>query len=273
MEQSPETTKPAARLQFPWKALLVLVTGLVFGAWLLLTPSGILGKADAAGYAVCHRIDTRSFHIGERPMPLCARCSGMYLGALLGMAYLSRFGKRAGMPSRKVAAVLVLFVVLFGVDGVNSYLHLFPGITGIYEPSNLLRLLTGTGVGLGIAAVLMPVVHQTLWPMVDNRPAFDGWRAFLPLLGLALLLDLAILSEHPLVLYPLALLSAASVFLILSITYGVVWLLITKHENRFGRLREMLPALTAGFLTALLQIGAIDVLRFWITGTWAGFSF
>ena len=273
MEQSPDTLETNIRRQSIWRGLLILVTGIVFGAWLLLTPSGLLGKADAAGYAVCHRIDERSFHIGERQTPLCARCSGMYLGALLGMVYLSRFGKRAGMPARKILLVLGLFFLMFGLDGVNSYLHLFPFYPGLYEPSNVLRLLTGTGLGLGIAAVLMPVVHQTIWPVYDSRPALAGWREFLPLLVLAVLLDLMILSELPLLLYPLAVLSAVSILLILTIVYGVVWTLISKQENRVRRYRQLWPVATAGFLTAILQIGLIDAGRFWLTGTWGGFNF
>ena len=62
---------------------------LVFLGFLMVAPPGLLGKADALGYAVCHRIDARSFHIGTRQLPLCARCSGMYLGALLGLVFLS----------------------------------------------------------------------------------------------------------------------------------------------------------------------------------------
>ena len=73
----------------------------LFLAWLINTPVGLLGKADAVGYAVCHRIDARSFHLGERPLPLCARCSGMYLGAMLGLTYQVRTGwRKSGMPPR-----------------------------------------------------------------------------------------------------------------------------------------------------------------------------
>ncbi len=255
------------------KGLLVFSTGLVLLGWLWLTPPGLLGKADAAGYAVCHRIAARSFTIGDRQAPLCARCSGMYLGALVGIVYLARFGKRSGMPSLKVSLVLVAFLVGFGIDGTNSYLHFFPGAPGLYEPGNLLRLITGTGIGLGLAAILVPVVHQTLWKAYDPRPALAGWRQFLPLLGLAALIDLAVWSENPLLLYPLALLSAASIFLILSMVYMVVWLMVTKRENRFGTYRELAFPWLAGFLTAMLQIVLLDAARFMLTGTWAGFNF
>lgn len=253
------------------KGLLVFSTGLILLGWLWFTPPGLLGKADAAGYAVCHRIADRSFKIGDRQTPLCARCSGMYLGALMGIVYLARFGKRSGMPSLKVSLVLVVFLIGFGLDGANSYLHFFPGAPGLYEPNNWLRLITGTGIGLGLAAILMPVVHQVLWKTYDARPALAGWRAFLPMLGLAILIDLAVSSENPLLLYPLALLSAASIFLILSLVYMVVWLMVIKRENRFDSYRELVFPWLAGFLTALLQVIILDAARYMLTGTWAGF--
>lgn len=254
------------------KILLVFITGLVVIAWWIYTPPGLLGKADAAGYAVCHRIDARSFFAGERQMPLCARCSGMYLGALLGIAYLAKFGKRAGLPSLKVSIVLVAFLVAFGLDGVNSTLHFFPDFQGPYQPQNWLRLLTGTGLGLGIAAVIVPVVNQTIWAEYDGRPVLAGWQEFLPLLGLAGLLDLAILSDQPVLLYPLALLSGVSILGLLGMIYGMVWIMIAKKENRFRSLQSAWVPLTAGFLTAVVQIALIDAGRFWLTGTWAGFS-
>jgi uncharacterized membrane protein len=247
------------------KVALVITTGLVLLGWWLKTPPGLLGKADAAGYAVCHRIAARSFLIGDRQTPLCARCSGMYLGALLGIGYLSMFGKRAGMPKLKVALVLIAFLIAFAVDGGNSYLHFFPNVSGLYQPENWLRLLTGTGIGLGIAAVLVPVVHQTLWETHDGRQ-------FLPLLGLAGILDLALLSDNPLLLYPLALLSGASIFVILALVYTMVWVMVSKRENRYLHYRELWVPLLAGFLTALVQIAVLDAGRFWLTQTWAGFN-
>lgn len=272
MEQSP--TRPASLANFSpvLKVALVLTTGLFLLGWWYLTPPGLLGKADAAGYAVCHRIAARSFWIGGRQTPLCARCSGMYLGALLGMVYLGLFGKRAGMPRIKVAVVLILFLMVFAVDGANSYLHFFPNAPALYQPENWLRLLTGTGIGLGIAAVLVPVIHQSFWQTYDGRAALEGWKQFLPLLGLAGLLDLAILSDNPLLIYPLALLSGASIFMILALVYTIVWLMISKRENRFTNYRDLWVPLLAGFLTALVQIAVLDAGRFWLTHTWAGFN-
>ena len=271
MENTPTRADFLAAHSASLKILLIIAAGVIFGTWLYFTPAGLMGKADAAGYAVCHRIASRSFLAGDRQTPLCARCSGMYLGALLGGIYLTRFGKRAGMPPLKISLVLGAFLVFFGLDGANSYLKFFPAFPGLYEPQNWLRLLTGTGLGLGMAAILVPVVNQTLWNTYDPRPALAGWREFLPLLGLAVLLDLAILSGQPVLLYPLAFLSGLAILLILTAVFAIVWLMASKRENRFQRWSELWVPLLAGFTTALVQIGLLDALRFWLTGTWEGF--
>jgi uncharacterized membrane protein len=239
--------------------------------WLIATPAGLLGKMDAIGYAICHRIAARSFDIGDRPLPLCARCTGMYLGALIGLAYQSRLGKHGGLPSKKILAVLAFFLLAFGIDGVNSYLHFFPGAPSLYTPQNWLRLLTGTGMGLGMGAMLMPVFNQTIWKGWDNAKLLSSWRQLGILVLVAAVVDLAVLSNNPLLLYPLAILSALTVMVLLSMIYAMVWVMLSKTENRFQSFNGMATILVAGFATALSQIAVMDIARYLLTGTWKGF--
>jgi len=278
----------ATRLKAASKYLVVLAALLVFIGWILNTPPGLLGKADAIGYAVCHRIDARSFHVGNRQLPLCARCSGMYLGAVIGLAYQIIFGrKRSGTPHWSVIIPLALFVLAFGIDGSNSYLYLiketYPGalarLPNLYVPNNTLRLLTGSGMGLGIAAMLFPAFNQTMWKdagtqrtSAGERRAFPDLKSFTPLFGLTLLLDLLVLTENPIVLYPVAFISAGGVLILLTMVYSMIWVMIMRQENDFTRFSQLWLALTAWFTIAMLQIAAIDLLRFWLTGTWGGFS-
>ncbi|OGO33007.1 MAG: hypothetical protein A2Z16_14215 [Chloroflexi bacterium RBG_16_54_18] len=254
------------------KGAVFLVVGLVFIGWLINTPSGLLGKADAVGYAVCHRIDVRSFHLGERPLPLCARCSGMYLAAILSIVYQARAGsRRSGMPGRSAMAVFGLFVFAFGLDGINSYLSLFPGAPTLYQPQNWLRLLTGTGMGLAMAGVLIPVFNQTAWRQPVPRAVFPRAASLLPLLALAGVMNILVLTENPLLLYPLALISAVGVLLLLALVYSMVWMLLLKKENLHSTLAQMIMFLVAGFGTAVLQIALMDAARLLLTGTWDGF--
>jgi uncharacterized membrane protein len=259
-------------LPFTGKGLVFIAVGLLLVGWLWNTPAGLLGKADALGYAVCHRIDVRSFHLGDRQLPLCARCTGMYLGAMLGLVFQALTGKRrAGMPPWRVLVLLGALVLSFGVDGVNSYLHLFPGAPSLYEPTNLLRLLTGTGMGLVIALVLYPAFNQAVWRQVDQTPAVSGWRYLLPVLGLGLVLDWLVLIDNPLLLYAFALVSAAGVLVLLTMVYSLFWLLIFRKENTYQLFSQMILPLVGGFGVALLQIVLFDLARFALTGTWDGF--
>ena len=252
--------------------LTVLAVVLLFLGWLLNTPPGLLGKADAVGYAVCHRIDVRSFHLGERALPLCARCSGMYLGAVIGLVYQAFSARRkAGMPPRTVWIGVGILVLLFGLDGINSYLRLFLTEPLLYEPNNTLRLLTGTGMGLSIAIVLFPAINQTVWRQQDYRPAVPGLATLAVLLALGLALAALVLTGNPLVLYPLALISAGGVLALLTIVYSLIWLMLFRLENRFDRLRQMIIPLIGGFGLGLLQIAALDFVRYLLTGTWDGF--
>jgi uncharacterized membrane protein len=272
MEPTTSRTRPSLILR---KGGLILAAALLLVGWLLNTPPGLLGKADAVGYAVCHRIDGRSFHIGNRQMPLCVRCTGMYLGAMLGLIYQFVIApRRGGLPSWRVWIPLSLLVAAFGVDGLNSYAHLIPDLSlpSLYEPQNWLRLLTGTGMGLVMMIALVPVFNQTVWRNWIDRPVFTGWRAWAGLFGLALALDALALTENPAVLYPLAFLTVGGVLVILSMTYGMVWLMLFRRENLFTRPVQLIWPLLAGFTTALVQIMALDFVRFLLTGTWGGIS-
>jgi len=257
-----------------WRIGLTLVTVLLLSVWLTNTPTGLLGKADAVGYAVCHRIDTRSFHLGNRQISVCARCAGQYLGALLGLIYQIGLGKRrAGRPSWRILSLFGLFLLAYAVDGLNSFIHLLPNLSAyyLYEPNNALRILTGTGMGLVLSVALLPAFHQTVWKRWDPRPALDGIRSLVGLLVLSIGLVILVLTENPLILYPLSVISAGGVLVLLTMVYMLVWLMILGRENSYESVGQLFFPLMAGFSSALLQIALLDLFRFLFTRTWSGF--
>ena len=270
-------TSSVASVPHKWSAralpvLFVSVAGLVFVAWLLGTPPGLLGKADAVAYAVCHRIDGRSFHIGDRQLPLCARCTGTYLGALVGMLALAVMGRRAGgLPTRPLLVILLGFIAVMGFDGVNSYLTLFPGAPHLYEPQNWLRLVTGTFNGMAMAALVFPVLNQTLWKNWENRPALARFRDLGVLVVLGVIIIGLVLTENPVILYPLALLSALGVVVLLTALDTTFLLILTRRDGRVEGWAGALLPLLAGFTLAIVQIGLIDAARFAVFRTWGGF--
>ena len=244
-----------------------------------ISPEGALGKLDAIGYAVCHRIDARSFHIGDHQLPLCARCTGEFYAAgiaLIFQGFIS--GKRSRLPSRGIIAVLVLFFLAFGIDGSNSYLYLLKQtsegalsqIPNLYIPNNTLRLFTGSGMGIALAAVLFPIVNQTLWREQDDRSALE-WKPFGILIGLTIVLNLLVLTDSLFVLYPIAYLSALGTLALLVIVFAILWIIIMKEDNTFTSARQLILPFASGLTLALLMILSIDLLRLQFTGTWSGF--
>ena len=268
-----------SRFQTILKWFVPVAAILAFAAWMYISPEGALGKLDAIGYAVCHRIDARSFHIGEHQLPLCARCTGEFYAAgiaLIFQAFVS--GKKSKLPSHGIIAVLVLFFLAFGIDGSNSYLYLLkqstPGaldnIPNLYVPNNILRLFTGSGMGIALAVVLYPIVNQTLWREVDDRPALE-WKSFGALIGLTILVNLLILTDSSIVLYPIAYLSALGTLSLLVIVFAILWIMIMKQDNTFEHPKQLLFPVLAGLTLALLMVLSIDLFRLQLTGTWSGF--
>jgi uncharacterized membrane protein len=250
-----------------------------FAAWMYIAPEGALGKLDAIGYAVCHRIDERSFHIGDRQLPLCARCTGEFFTAGVALVFqLFASGRRSKLPSRGILAVLIVFFLAFAIDGSNSYLYLLKDTAGsslasipnLYTPNNILRLFTGSGMGVVLAAVLYPVVNQTLWRELDERPALE-WKSFGALVGLVVILDLLVLTESPLVLYPIAYISALGTLSLLVIVFAILWMIMMRQDNTFTTPRQMILPILSGLTLALLMILSIDLVRLQLTGTWSGF--
>ena len=232
----------------------------------------MLGKMDAIGYAVCHRIASHSFFLADRQLPLCARCLGMYLGTLIGLVYSFSRGRKGGFPPLHLQVLLGVFFLAFAIDGVNSYLNLFNGGIFLYTPQNWLRLVSGTLLGIGMGVMLAAAFQQAVWKDYDPRPGLSTFKQLGFLLAAGAVIDLAVLSNNPLLLYPLAVMAATTVLIILTLAYTMLWSLIARRENTFGSWRGMWVALSAGFTTALMQIVVIDALRFALTGTWAGFT-
>lgn len=250
-------------------------------AWFIIAPEGALGKLDAIGYAVCHRIDARSFQIDDRQLPLCARCTGEFYAAglaLLFQVFVS--GRRSKLPQRGIIAVLFAFFVAFGVDGSNSYLYLLKQTGGngspldqipnLYIPNQTLRLFTGSGMGIALAAMLYPVINQTLWRELDDRPALE-WKKLGILVAGIIFINLLILTDSPFVLYPIAYISALGTLSLLVIVFGLLWTIIMKQDNTFEHPRQLWLAFASGLTLALLLILSIDLIRLRFTGTWSGF--
>jgi uncharacterized membrane protein len=258
---------------------VLLAVAAALGAWIYIAPPGLMGMLDAIGYAVCHRLDSHSLQIGGLQMPLCARCTGEFNAAAIALIFQAAVSPRHSLlPSRGIILVLILFFLAFAVDGSNSYLALMrnmePGalsaIPTLYSTDSTTRVLTGSGMGLVLASVLYPLYNQSVWQAPVPERALDR-RKFAGLVGIILVVDVGILTQHPFVLYPVAVLSTLGVLALLTMVFSILWLVIMRQENTFASARQLWLPAAAGATLALVMIIGIDLARLSMTHTWVGF--
>lgn len=265
--------EPAVRTASPLRWVVVLLALVAVLAFLLLSPGGYLSKADMVGYAVCHRIHSHSFTMAGRQLPMCARCTGTFTGALVGLmgqALVLHRRRAAQFPPAPILAVLVGFVLLMAVDGVNSYISLLPIGTSLYEPTNTLRLITGALNGLAMSAIVYPAINSTLWRDPAAERAIGAWKDLLVLLVLEAGTVGLVLTQWGPLLYPIATMSALGVLALLSSVHSVLILTITNRENCAVHWQQAAIALLAGLTASLVEIGVIDIIRYRLTGTFWG---
>ena len=247
-----------------WDGVLSIVALATIIAVLLGPPIGLLDKADRAAFAVCHRIPDYSYEIGGRSLPLCARCSGTYLGALAGLMVLGlrHRGRAVRFPAVKQQAVFAVFLLIFAVDGANSFLTLFPGLPHLYEPRNVLRLVTGTLEGLAIAAFLLPAFNGTVWaPLPAAGQSVAGWRDMIWLLVGGTVVVGLVSSELEFLLYPLALASGLMIVALIGAINGMVVFMLLRRDGASRRWREAAAPLLAGLALATVELAAIGLAR------------
>ena len=94
----------------------------------------------AIGHAICHQLPARSFHLWMVALPVCARCTGIYVGAAITAIALTRVH-----PPRGNAKVVLLLAFL-----PTAATLVFEWTTGI-TPANWIRAFAGLPLGAAVA--------------------------------------------------------------------------------------------------------------------------
>jgi uncharacterized membrane protein len=114
----------------------------------------------AVGSVVCHQIPERSFFWGTHQLPVCARCTGLYLSGLVGViGWISVKIARAWRPIR-IDSRRAVRVVL--IAAIPTALSLAAGFTGVWDGSNVTRAMLAIPLGASAGAIVAAVFTKDL---------------------------------------------------------------------------------------------------------------
>ncbi len=144
------------------------------------------------GRLVCHQIPERTLWIGNHYLPVCARCTGAYLGLYIGYLLLPlRRKDESGPPNLWITLLMTTPLI---ADATTQ-------LAGFRTSTNEIRLISGLLFGVALAPLLiyllpiiptsrkLPIVHG-LFPKsvrLDDKKSWLSHKAF----GLGLTLAIA----------------------------------------------------------------------------------
>jgi uncharacterized membrane protein len=133
-----------------WTFALVLAPLLATRAHASAFGTAVVVAAYAVGSLVCHQLPARSFHLWGAQMPVCARCTGIYVGAAMVAVVEAARAFRPG--DRRVGVRLALRpAAMLAVAAVPTLLTLvYEWTTGV-TPANWIRFAAGVPIGVLVA--------------------------------------------------------------------------------------------------------------------------
>jgi uncharacterized membrane protein len=153
------------------RSICILALALVTTLWssaLLAAPSAdpphFSALVYAAGSRICHQRPERSFHRHGAQYPVCARCLGLYTGAvagvlgwglIAGVGSIARPRFRQGWPAVSARRLLVM-------TGLPTLFTVVTAFIGWWDPGNVIRAALAFPVGAVIAAVVTAVAAGDL---------------------------------------------------------------------------------------------------------------
>ncbi len=234
-----------------------------------LLPRQALQPLDWIGYAVCHRIPSHSIFIANTQLPVCARDTGMFAGALIGIVSFAVVQRKRYTQFPRFPYVLApaLFFMMWAFDGFNSYMQLLRGTVFLYPAANWLRLVTGAFMGVSLSSFVVPLFNSAVWrpELAAGEPSVRSWRDLLRLAAVAAAIIAIVLWQPDFLYGPIALISALGVVTLLVVVNSLLVVLLMKREGRYERWSQLIFPLAAGLFFALTEIMVIDIARATLT--------
>jgi uncharacterized membrane protein len=114
----------------------------------------------AMGSVICHQLPDRSFFLDGHQLPVCARCSGLYLSAAAGFA--AWWTLKAARGWRPIALAPRRATSVVAIAAVPTVVSFASGVLGAWDGSNVTRAALAVPFGLAAGAVVAAVSTKDL---------------------------------------------------------------------------------------------------------------
>lgn len=115
-------------------------------------PQRIRGKTFIKQF-ICHRIPERTFKIRGHYFPVCARCTGLYIGIFFYFFYACLFYVE---HSINLTILGILLIIPTFIDGLTQ-------LVMSRESNNIIRLFTGVLGGIGLMMFVLSIKMLMWW--------------------------------------------------------------------------------------------------------------
>jgi len=206
------------------------------------------------GFGLCHQFPERSYHFAGIQWAVCARCSGIYVGIIFSLVSLlfayrvkNGHGQRHGFMAWPYWLFLGAGIAFMGWDGVTSYLNM-------RETTNLLRWITGIGMGASLAPLIYFLLMNNLPKNSSDQPVMGGGARPWIAVGISMLVAfLMVYPAGPWLGGVGAVIAALCIWATFALLFLVLLGIFKPFYRRVERGRNLIvPGLIAGVLGLLL---------------------
>jgi len=209
------------------------------------------------GGGLCHQRIDRSFNSGTFNMPVCSRCTGIYLGIFLSLLALILIERRVKgeFPSLKIVLVSVGAFLLMGLEVVLSTL-------GFIQSNNIIRMSTGFLMGWFMVLLLLPLANNSMFKKYLRKNYLDSPKKFWIWILAGLILCTIFIFTYS---YVLILWSIISVFGMVTFTTLILFILFFSLTRRLtgsiDSLKKFIISIITGIAVSLALLSLFSYLR------------
>jgi len=114
----------------------------------------------AIGAVICHQRPDRSFFWDGHQLPVCARCTGLYASAAVGL--VGWFAVKAARRWRALSIRPEVALRCLAVAVLPTALSWSSGVLGLWDGTNLTRALLAIPLGASAGAIVAAVATKDL---------------------------------------------------------------------------------------------------------------